>query len=142
MLEKLKSGFKRTINWNIYQSKVPIEQQNQYLDFLIDPSFEVNKLFVLLFENKDNRMVQTAFYLPKVEIKNYNFMIKGKNVFDQPVKIDMRRYDNIRKIATGQGDDCITRCLLDYPYFKKLIAIDLSKQQVLDADPKAINQVY
>ena len=56
----------------------------------------------------------------------------------------MKTYDNITKIATGQGDDYTTGCLLDYPYFKiyyKLIAIDLSKQQKLDADPKAIQQI-
>ena len=66
-----------------------------------------------------------------IEIKNNNAMIDGRNVFDQTVKSYLRTYDNIRKIATGQGDYCTTGCLLDYPYFKeyyKLIAIDLSKQ--------------
>ena len=68
-------------------------------------------------------------------------MIDGKNVFDQPVKNNKITYKNIRKIATGQEDDYTTGCLLDYPYFKenhKMIATDLSKQQSLDADPKAI----
>ena len=67
-------------------------------------------------------------------------MINGRDFFDQPIKNDLKAYDNIRKIATGQGDDYTTGCLLDYPYFKryyKLIAIDLSKQQKLEADPKA-----
>ena len=62
--------------------------------------------------------------------------------FDQPVKSDRRTYDNVRKIATGQGDDYTTGCLLNYPYFKdhyNMIAIDLSKQQALDADPKKAN---
>ena len=62
--------------------------------------------------------------------------------FDQPVKSDKRTYDNVRKIATGQGDDYTTGCLLNYPYFKdhyNMIAIDLSKQQALDADPKKAN---
>ena len=71
-------------------------------------------------------------------------MIDGRNLFDQTIKNDLKTYDNIRKIATGQGDDYTTGCLLDYPYFKiyyKLIAIDLSKQQKLDADPKAIQQI-
>ena len=57
-------------------------------------------------------------------------MINGKNFFDQPVKNDIKTYDNIRKITTGQGDDCATGCLLDYNYFKKhyeMIAIDLTK---------------
>ena len=67
-----------------------------------------------------------------------------KNFFDQPVKNNKITYENIRKIATGQGDDYTTGCLLDYTYFKKyykMIAIDLSKQQALDADPKAIQQI-
>ena len=71
-------------------------------------------------------------------------MIDGKNVFDQLIKNDEITYDNIRKIATGQGDDYTTGCLLDYAYFKnyyKMIAIDLSKQQALDADPRAIQQI-
>ena len=71
-------------------------------------------------------------------------MIDGKNFFDQPVKNDKVTYENIRKIATGQGDDYTTGCLLDYSYFKenyKMIAIDLSKQQVLDVDSRAIQQI-
>ena len=68
----------------------------------------------------------------------------GKNFLDQPIKNNKTTYENIRKISTGQGDDYSTDCLLDYTYFKnyyKMIAIDLSKQQALDADPKAIQQI-
>ena len=68
-----------------------------------------------------------------------------KTFFDQPLKSDLITYKNIRKFATGQGDDYATCCLLDYNYFKndyKMIAIDLSKQQELGADPKAIQQIY
>ena len=64
-------------------------------------------------------------------------MINGENFFDQPIKNNKITYENIRKIADGQGDDYTTGCLLDYPYFKdtcKMIAIDLSKQQALDAE--------
>ena len=71
-------------------------------------------------------------------------MIDGKNFYDQPVRNDKVTYENIRKIATGQGDDYITDCLLDYAYFKKyyrMIAIDLSRQQALDADPRGIQQI-
>ena len=70
-------------------------------------------------------------------------MTDGKNVFDQLVKSDIRTY-NIPKIATGQEDDYTTSSLLDYPYFKehyKVIAIDLSKQQAFDVDPKAIQAI-
>ena len=70
LLQQLKSGFKRTINWNKYQTKVSTEGVNQYLDFLIDPSFQgVNRLSVLSFENESDRKVHTGYYLPKVEIK-------------------------------------------------------------------------
>ena len=71
-------------------------------------------------------------------------MIDGNNFFDQPINNMIKTYENIRKITIGQGDDYTTGCLLDYTYFKKyykMIAIDLSKQQVLDADPKAIQQI-
>ena len=70
-------------------------------------------------------------------------MINGKNVPDQPIKSNKVTYENIRKIATGEGDDYTTGCLLDYPYFKdsyKMIAVDLSKQQALDADSRANQQ--
>ena len=84
------------------------------------------------------------YYLLTVEIKNNSVLIEGRNFFYQTVKNNLRTYDNIRNLATGQGDDYITGCLLDYTYFKKyykLIAIDLSKQQKLDADPKALKQI-
>ena len=71
-------------------------------------------------------------------------MINGENVFDQPIKNHKVTYENIRKIARGQGDDYKTGCLLDYPYFKdtyKMIVVDLSKQQALDANPRAIEQI-
>ena len=68
-------------------------------------------------------------------------MTGGKNFFDQPINSDLKTYENIRRIATGQGDDYTTGCLLDYSYFKdhyEMTAIDLSKQQTLDADQRAI----
>ena len=71
-------------------------------------------------------------------------MINGENFFDQPIKNNKVTYDNIRKIAAGQGDDYATGCLLDYTYFTntyKMIAVDLSKRQALDADPRAIQQI-
>ena len=71
-------------------------------------------------------------------------MIGGRGFFDQPLKNNLITYDNIRKIVTGQGGDYTTGCLLDNNYFNnyyKMIAIDLSKQQALDADSKAIQQI-
>ena len=145
LLPQLKSGFKRTINWNKYLSKPELLAQNPNLNHLVEPSFQgINRLFVLAFENDTYRTSSKRYNLPNVEIKDYNVMIDGKNFFDQPIKNDKTTYENIRKIATGQGDDYTTGCLLDYSYFKenyKLIAIDLSKQQALDADPRAIQQI-
>ena len=112
---------------------------------LADPSFQgVNRLFVLSFESEDDRRSHSNYYLPKVEVKDYNVMIDGKNLFDQPKNNDIKTYENITKTATGQGDDYATGCLLDYLYYKenyKMISIDLSKQQALDANPRANQQL-
>ena len=75
-----------------------------------------------------------------MEIKDY-FMIDDRNFFDQPINSMNKTYENIRRTATGQGDNYTTGCLLDYSYFKenyKMIVIDLSKQHALDADTRAI----
>ena len=82
LLQQLKSGFKRTINWNKYESSVKTFAQNRYLNYSINPSFQgVNRLFVLSFENENDRTSHLTYYLPKVEIKEYNVMIDGKNFF-------------------------------------------------------------
>ena len=145
LLQQLKSGFKRVINWNKYLSKPELIRRNLNLNHLVEPSFQgVNRLFVLAFEGDTQRTSHSGYYLPNVEIKDYNIMINGENFFDQPIKNNKVTYENIRKIATGQGDDYATDCLLDYSYFMdtyKMIAVDLSKQQALDADPKAIQQI-
>ena len=88
LLDQLKSDFKRTINWNKYQSKAAIQARNQYLDYLIGSSFqEVNRLFVLSFENYGHRTGYKQYFLPSVEIKDYNVMVDGENFFDQTIKI-------------------------------------------------------
>ena len=143
--QQLKPGFKIVINSNKYLSKPELLAQNPNLNHLIEPSFQgVNRLFVLAFENDNYRSSARRYNLPTVEIKHYNIMINGENFFDQPIKNNKVTYENIRKIATGQGDDYTTHCLLDYPYFAdtyKMIAVDLTKQQALDADPRAIQQI-
>ena len=144
-LQQLQSGFKSVINWNKYLSKPELLAQNPNLNHLVEPSFQgINRLFVLAFENDDDRISDDEYYLPTVEIKDYTIVINGENFFDQPIKNNKITYDNMRKIATGQGDDYTTGCLLDYPYFAdtyKMIAVDLSKQQALDADPRASQQI-
>ena len=133
------------MNQNKYQSKISTERQNQYLNQLIDLSFPgVNRLFVLSFEDKSQQISYKRYYIPSAEIKNYNGLIDRKNFFNQPVKNNLITHDSIRKIATGQGDDYTTGCLLGYNYFKKynkIITIDLSKLQPLDANPKATQQL-
>ena len=145
LLQQLKSGFKRVIAWNKYLSKPELLRRNAKLNHLVEPSFQgVNRLFVLAFENDTQRTSHSGYYLPNVEIKDYNIMINGENFFDHPIKNNKVTYENNRKIATGQGDDYTTGCLLDYPYFMdtyKMIAVDLSKQQALDSDPRAIQQI-
>ena len=89
LLPQLKSGFKRTISGNKYLAKPELLAQNAHLNHLIEPSFQgVNRLFVLAFENDAQRTSNKRYYIPNVEIKDYNVMIDGKNFFDQPVKND------------------------------------------------------
>ena len=126
-LPQLKSGFKRTINWNKYLAKPELLAQNPNLNHMIEPSFQgVNRLFVSAFENHAQRASNKRYYLPNVKIKDYNVMIDGKNLLDQIVKNNQILYGNIRKTATGQGNDYTTACLLDYLCFKekyKIIAM-------------------
>ena len=148
LLPQLKSGFKSKISWNKYLTKPELLAQNANLNHLIEPSFQgVNRHFVLAFEHDNNNdwgISNKRYYCPNVEIKDYNVMIDGKQFFEQPVKSDKVTYENRRKITIVQEDDYANGCLLDYTYFTKyykMIAIDLSRQQVLDADPKAIQQI-
>ena len=118
LLQQLKSDFKTVINWNKYLSKPELLRRNANLNYLIEPSFQgVNRLFILAFENDNQRTSHSNYYLPNVEIKDYNTTINGENLFDQPIKNKKITYDNIRKIAIDYGDDYTTGCLLDYPYF-------------------------
>ena len=97
-----------------------------------------------MFENEEQRKCYKRYHLATLEIKNYNVKIDVKNFFDQPVRHKLIKYDHTQKIVTVQGDDCTTGCLLGYHYFKnyyKMTAIDLSKQQALDTDPKTTHQI-
>ena len=86
-LEQLKSGFKRTIKWNKYRSEITNQTKTNYLNYLIDPKFaKVNRLFVLSFENEEDRISFSKYYVPKVEIKDFNVLIDRKSFFDVAVK--------------------------------------------------------
>ena len=145
LLPQLKSGFERKISWNKYLAKPELLTRNKNLNYLNESSFQaISILFIFAFESDDQRISSKRYYIPNVEIKDYNVMIDRKNFFDQPVKNDKVTYENIRKITAGQGDDYTTGCLLGYTYFKKyykMIAIDLGKQQAIDAEAKAIQQI-
>ena len=103
------------------------------LNYLIDPTFnKVNRLFVLSFENEEDRTYFSKYYTPKVEIKDFNVLIDGKSFFDMPVK-NKEAYEKI--MSMSKNNDYTTGNLLDYEYFSehyKLIAIDLSKQTELE----------
>ena len=133
-LKQLKSGFKRTIKWNKYRSEMTNQTKTNHLNYLIDPTFtKVNRLFVLSFENEEDRTSFSKYYVPKVEIKDFNVLIDGKSFFDVPVKNKEEAYEKIMSIS--KNNDYTTGNLLDYDYFSKyykLIAIDLSKQIELE----------
>ena len=148
LTKQLSEGFKRSVYWNEYKSKIETKtaDNDNITRFPLDASFQgANRLFVLAFNNTDNnankieRDSHRKYFLPRVDITNYNVLIDDQSINDQ-----IKKYDEIRKIATGKGDDYTTGCLLDYQYFKdhyQLIVVDLSKQKELDADPRAIQQI-
>ena len=87
LFQQLKSGFKRVINWNKYLSNPDLLSRNPNLNYLTEPSFQgVNRIFVLAFENDAQRISHNDYYLPNVEIKDYNIMINGEIFFDQHIK--------------------------------------------------------
>ena len=87
LLQQLKSDFKRVINWNRYLLKPELLRRNPNLNPLVEPNFQgINRFFVLAFEGDAQRTSHSNYYLPNVEIKDYNIMINGENFFDQPIK--------------------------------------------------------
>ena len=143
LLTNLKSGFKREIIWNKYRSQLTTEAVNNNLNILIDPTFtNVNRLFVLAYQNADDRQSFSQFYLPNVMVKDYNIINDKLAFFDLPIKTEEEAYEKI--IDISRNNEYTTDNLLDYDYFKKyykLIAIDLSKQQVLQENEDLIQQI-
>ena len=87
LLEKLRTGFKRIIKWNKYKSEKTNQTENNNLNCLIDPTFtKVNRLFVLSFKNEDDRTSFSKYYVPNVQIKDFNVLIDGKIFFDLLIK--------------------------------------------------------
>ena len=143
LLTNLKSGFKREIIWNKYRSQMTTEAVNNNLNILIDPTFtNVNRLFVLAYRTADDRQSFSQFYLPRVMVKDYNVITDKLAFFDLPIKTEEEAYEKI--IDISRNNEYTTGNLLDYDYFKKhykLIAIDLSKQEVLQENEDLIQQI-
>ena len=111
----------------------------------LDPSFQgVNRLFVMTYNTANGqptRNGQRKYYLPRISLNKHNVIIDRRNFYDSPIESDIDKYRELKKVTIGKGEDYTTGSLLDYNYFDKhykLIAIDLSKQKELDADPRAI----
>ena len=119
------------------------EAINNNLNILIDPTFtNVNRVFVLEYQNADDRQSFSQFYLPKVLVKDFIVIIDKLAFFDLPIKTEEEAYEKIIDIC--RNNEYTTGNLLDYDYFKKhykLIAIDLSKQQVLQENEHLIQQI-
>ena len=152
----LRKGFKIFVYWNKYKVidniVVSINNANEekYMRERLDASYQgFKRLFVLAYDNTagNNQVSVDSFkkyFLPRVTIENYNIKIDGRNFYDQPINDTIKQYKEITKISTGQGDDYMAGCLLNFAYFEKhyrLIAADLNKQKALDADLRAIQQV-
>ena len=93
---------------------------------MLDSSYPgVKRLFVLAYDNTEGNNQASVdsfkkYFLPRVKTENYNIEIDGRNFYDQPINDSIKQYDEVRKVATVQGDDCTTGCLLDFAYFKKI----------------------
>ena len=150
-IDQQNKGFQRSIYWNEYKTK----EQNQNADnnvfkyINLDPSFQgVNRLFVMAFSRENNnqptRNGPAKYYLPRIDLKKNNFIIDGRNFYDNPVENDVEKYRELKRVMIGKGEDYTKGSLLDFDYFKKhyrLVAVHLSKQKELDADPRAIQQI-
>ena len=153
LTKQLNEGFKRSVYWNDYKPKIETKtaDNNNVTRFPLKASFQgVNILFVLVFNNTNNndnkveRDSHRKYFLPIVNITNYNVLIDGRNFHDQPINDQIKKYDEIRKITTGKGDDYTNGCLLDYQYFidhYQLITVNLSLQKELNADPRTAQQI-
>ena len=149
-IEQQNKGFQRSIYWNEYKTKEINENAdaNVFKYINLDPSFQgVNRLFVTAYNRVDgqpNRDDQRKYYLPRIDLNKYNVIIDGRNFYDNPIESDIEKYRVLKKVMIGKGEDYTAGSLLDFNYFKKhykLVAVDLSKQKELDADPRAIQQI-
>ena len=138
LTKQLSKGFKRSVFWNKYKNKIETHttDNNNLKRILLDSSFQgVNRLFVLAYDNTNlndfKRDSHRKYFLSRVNIKIF---------YDQPITHETRKYDEVKMISSGKGEDYTSGCLLDYKYFKdyyQLIVCDLNGQKELDVDPRA-----
>ena len=146
-IEEQNKGFQRSIYWNEYKTKEINENAdaNVFKYINLDPSFQgVNRLFVMAYNRANGqptRNGQQKYYLPRIDLEKYNVIIDERNFYDNPIENDIEKYRELKKVMIGKGEDYTTGSLLDFKYFDKhykLVAVELSKQKELDADPRAI----
>ena len=146
-IERQNKGFQRSIYWNEYKTKEINENAdaNVFKYINLDPSFQgVNRLFVMAYNRANGQLTrngQRKYYLPRIDLEKYNVIIDGRNFYDNPIESNIEKYRELKKVMIGKGEDYTTGSLLDFNYFDKhykLVAVDLSKQKELDADPRAI----
>ena len=149
-IEQQNKGFQRSIYWNEYKTKEINENAyaNVFKYINLDPSFQgVNRLFLMAYNRANDeptRNGQQKYYLPRIDLKKYNVIIDGRNFSDNPIESDIEKCRELKKVMIGKGEDYTTGSLLDFNYFDKhykIVAVDLSKQKELDADPRAIQQI-
>ena len=114
----------------------------------LDPSFQgVNRLFVMAYNRANGQPTRNGrrkYYLTRIYLEKYNVIIDGRNFYDNPIESDIEKYRELKNVMTGKGEDYTTGSLLDFNYFDKhykLVVVDLPKQNELDADPRAIQQI-
>ena len=151
LLSNKNKGFQRSIYWNEYNTKELTEDAdaNVFKYINLDPSFQgINRLFIMAYNRVDGqptRNGQRKYYLPRIGLNKCNIIIDGRSFYDNPIESDTEKYREFKKVMIGKGEDYTTGSLLDYNYFDKhykLVAVDLSKQKELDADPRAIEFKY
>ena len=113
LLKQLKKGLERAIKWNKYRSEISSQTKINNLNYLINAAFIIaNRLFVLWFENEDDRTSFSKYYTPSAEIKNVNVLIDGKIFFDAPIKNKEKTYEKI--VGMRKNNDYAAGNLLDY----------------------------
>ena len=153
-IEQQNKAFQRSIYWNEYKTKelnATVDDNNpaksvRYIN--LDPSFPgVNRLFVMAYNSTNGQPTkhgQRKYYLLRIDLNKYNVFIDGRSFHDNPIKCDIEKYRELKKVMIGKGEDYTAGSWLDFNYFNKhykLVPVDLSKQKELDADPRGIQQI-